>query len=120
MICPVCEQAGQHITCTAGNRVTEIMYHPGKITRNICTLANGGAEHERAPLAAKRGGMYALEDHRRQSHPAVFGLPELHGPAAQETDAAASGVRSVRAADPASGKRADPGRVQIEKFEERR
>lgn len=39
MICPECQQEGQRIVCIAGNRESVIIFHPNKITRNICNLS---------------------------------------------------------------------------------
>ena len=47
MVCPVCNQEGQRITCIAGNKESEIVYHPQKVTRNICNLSTDGADGRR-------------------------------------------------------------------------
>lgn len=39
MICPVCQEEGQAITCIAGNKESDIVFHPGKPIRNVCWLA---------------------------------------------------------------------------------
>ncbi len=44
MICPVCDQEGQAITCTAGNIENRIVFHPEKPVRNICHLTIEGTE----------------------------------------------------------------------------
>ena len=38
--CPVCQQEGQHITCTSGNKSEVIVYHPKKIFRTVCHVAD--------------------------------------------------------------------------------
>lgn len=46
MICPVCNQEGQAITCTAGNQERAIVYHPEKPIHNVCNIAIGGTSNE--------------------------------------------------------------------------
>lgn len=53
MLCPVCEQEGRPVTCIAGSRERQIVYHPAKPVRNICNVAVEGAQgkderHEQA------------------------------------------------------------------------
>ncbi len=42
MICPVCDQEGQAITCIAGNVESQIVFHADKQLRNICSLVSRG------------------------------------------------------------------------------
>ncbi len=39
MICPVCSQEGQRINCISGTKSEVVVYHPQKIVRNICRIA---------------------------------------------------------------------------------
>ncbi len=41
-ICPVCNQEGRRITCTSGSKSEVIFYHPEKILRTICHVADAG------------------------------------------------------------------------------
>lgn len=42
MTCPVCNQEGQRIVCTSDNKSEIIFYHPEKLLRTVCRVADAG------------------------------------------------------------------------------
>ncbi len=44
MICPVCLEEGQKITCIAGNKESTIVYHPEKGLRTVCFISRAEPE----------------------------------------------------------------------------
>ncbi|HAR45064.1 MAG TPA: hypothetical protein DCS05_02520 [Nitrospiraceae bacterium] len=42
MLCPVCQQEGQAITCIAGTQESRIVYHPEKRIHPFCTILEQG------------------------------------------------------------------------------
>jgi hypothetical protein len=43
-ICPVCNQEGRRITCSTGGKSEVIFYHPERISRTICRVAEDRTE----------------------------------------------------------------------------
>jgi len=61
IFCPTCNQEGQRITCTSGNKSEVIFYHPEKILRTICHVAD-------EKTTGKEGE--AIEGEKKEQHEA--------------------------------------------------
>ena len=57
--CPACNQEGQRITCTSGTKSEVIVYHPEKIFRTVCHVADDKTMEKEAE---------AIEGDKREQH----------------------------------------------------